>query len=121
MQKPIEDLCDDSCAGTETDGTALEHAKMNESMAVNLADMFKALGDPTRVKIIYALSQQELCVHDLSVVLEMGQSAVSHQLRYLRNVRIVKRRKSGKTVFYSLDDDHVKEIFRQTLQHLAHV
>lgn len=85
-----------------------------------MAELFKALGDPTRVKLIYALVDQELCVHDLCVVLNMAQSAVSHQLRYLRNVRMVKRRKAGKTVYYSLDDEHVKEVFVQTLKHLEH-
>ncbi|MNI97159.1 Transcriptional repressor SmtB [compost metagenome] len=64
--------------------------------------------------------QKELCVHDLTVVLEMGQSAVSHQLRGLRNMRIVKRRKQGKTVYYSLDDTHIEQIFLQTLQHIGH-
>ena len=87
---------------------------------VQVADWFKAFSDPTRVKLINALLQKELCVHDLSVLLEMGQSAISHQLRYLRNMRIVKRRKVGKTVFYSLDDTHIEQIFTQTLQHTMH-
>ncbi|QAY68348.1 ArsR/SmtB family transcription factor [Paenibacillus protaetiae] len=95
--------------------------RADERTAAELAELFKALGDPTRVKIIYALMKQELCVHELCIVLEMAQSAVSHQLRYLRNVRIVKRRKAGKTVYYSLDDEHVSEIFRLTLQHLEHL
>lgn len=85
-----------------------------------MADLFKALGDATRVRLIYALLDRELCVHDLSELLDMGQSAVSHQLRYLRNMRIVKRRKAGKTVYYSLDDSHIEQIFVQTLQHLEH-
>jgi DNA-binding transcriptional ArsR family regulator len=85
-----------------------------------MSELFKALGDPTRIKLIYALAQKELCVHDLTQVLNMGQSAVSHQLRYLRNLRIVKRRKEGKTVFYSLDDNHVEQIFLQTHQHISH-
>lgn len=93
---------------------------LSDEQAGDLAELFKALGDPTRVKIISALIERELCVHDLTVLLKMGQSAVSHQLRYLRNLRIVKRRKEGKTVYYSLDDDHIEQIFLQTLQHLAH-
>ncbi|MFF2482501.1 ArsR/SmtB family transcription factor [Paenibacillus sp. NPDC058071] len=120
MDKAVEELCDGNCAGTEPDRTKIEKAQVEEGTAAELAELFKALGDPTRVKMIYALLEQELCVHDLCVVLDMAQSAVSHQLRYLRNVRIVKRRKVGKTVYYSLDDDHVKEIFVQTLQHLQH-
>ena len=116
-----QELCDDTCQGTELGNkNSLKEKMLAEHIATDLAEVFKALGDPTRVKIIYALIQNELCVHDLSVVLEMGQSAVSHQLRYLRNLRIVKRRKVGKTVFYTLDDDHVEQIFVQTLQHIKH-
>ena len=116
-----QELCDITCQGTKFGNkNILEEKRLAEHIATDLAEVFKALGDPTRVKIIYALVQNELCVHDLSVVLEMGQSAVSHQLRYLRNLRIVKRRKVGKTVFYSLDDDHVEQIFVQTLQHIKH-
>jgi Predicted transcriptional regulators len=97
------------------------HPEMvSDEQAQNLAELFKALGDPTRVRIISLLIGRELCVNDLTVYLQMGQSAVSHQLRYLRNMRIVKRRKEGKTVFYSLDDDHIEQIFRQTLKHLEH-
>jgi ArsR family transcriptional regulator, lead/cadmium/zinc/bismuth-responsive transcriptional repressor len=91
-----------------------------EPLVSQMSDLFKALGDATRIRIIHALQQGELCVHDIAAVLDMGQSAVSHQLRYLRNLRIVKRRKAGKTVFYSLDDDHIEQIFAQTLQHLRH-
>ncbi|WP_214630657.1 ArsR/SmtB family transcription factor [Paenibacillus agaridevorans] len=112
--------CDDTCAGTEADITEVKAKLVDDTSASELADLFKALGDPTRVKIIHALLQSELCVHDLTQVLEMGQSAVSHQLRLLRNMRIVKRRKVGKTVFYSLDDDHVEQLFVLTLQHLRH-
>ncbi|MNP21558.1 hypothetical protein D3C76_1141810 [compost metagenome] len=85
-----------------------------------MADWFKAFSDPTRLRIIDALLQKELCVHDLTVLLDMGQSAISHQLRSLRNMRIVKRRKEGKTVYYSLDDAHIEQIFLQTLQHIKH-
>lgn len=121
MIQDTQELCDETCHGTEElDKAALKDKMLDEHLASNLSDIFKALGDPTRLKIIYALVQNELCVHDLSVVLEMAQSAVSHQLRYLRNLRIVKRRKKGKTVFYSLDDDHVEQIFVQTLQHIKH-
>lgn len=117
-----QELCDDSCGGSELSTVAdIKKIMISQETASGLADIFKALGDATRAKIIYALLQKELCVHDLSEVLEMGQSAVSHQLRYLRNLRIVKRRKVGKTVYYSLDDHHVEQIFVQMLQHLKHV
>lgn len=122
MEKTIDKdpACDETCKGTEADVTSVKHNLVTNTTAANLADLFKALGDPTRIKIIHALQQCELCVHDLTEVLEMGQSAVSHQLRLLRNLRIVKRRKVGKTVYYSLDDDHVEQIFLLTLQHLKH-
>jgi DNA-binding transcriptional ArsR family regulator len=119
--RDTEELCDETCQGTEElDKTSLNDRILEDQIAIDLSDIFKALGDPTRVKIIYALIQNELCVHDLSVVLNMAQSAISHQLRYLRNLRIVKRRKSGKTVYYSLDDDHVEQIFVLTLEHVKH-
>lgn len=108
------------CGGNEIVVADVRDKLVSDSTAVELADLFKALGDPTRVRIIHALLQSELCVHDLTEVLSMGQSAVSHQLRLLRNTRIVKRRKVGKSVFYSLDDDHVEQIFSLTLQHLKH-
>lgn len=93
---------------------------IHEHMAVDVADWFKAFSDVTRLKLISLLLQKELCVNDLCHLTEMNQSAVSHQLRFLRNMRIVKRRKVGKTVFYSLDDDHVEQILAQTLMHISH-
>lgn len=120
MDNQVTAACDDTCIGTEADIAGVKNKLIGETTAVQLADLFKALGDPTRVKIIHALQLSELCVHDLTQVLGMGQSAISHQLRLLRNMRIVKRRKVGKTVFYSLDDDHVEQIFMLTLQHLKH-
>jgi DNA-binding transcriptional ArsR family regulator len=83
-----------------------------------LADTFAALGDPTRVRILDALSHGELCVCDLAAVLRLSQSAVSHQLRLLRNARLVRPRRAGRVVFYSLDDRHIMSIFSQTLQHV---
>ena len=120
MQQP-EEICEDPCSGTEPALTTVKRSALAEDKAVQLADIFKALGDPTRVKMIYALLQAgELCVHDLCELLNMTQSAISHQLRYLRNLRLVKRRKVGKTVYYSLDDHHIEQIFAQTLQHITH-
>ncbi len=117
----MNEACEDSCLGTtELNLAELRDRLISTTTATQVSDWFKALGDPTRVRIIHALLQSEMCVHDLTQVLEMGQSAVSHQLRLLRNVRMVKRRKVGKTVYYSLDDNHVEEIFGQTLQHLRH-
>ena len=83
-----------------------------------LADTFSALADPTRVRILDALSHGELCVCDLAAVLGLSQSAVSHQLRLLRGIRLVKPRREGRIVFYSLDDQHIISVFKQTLQHV---
>ncbi len=85
-----------------------------------LADVFKALSDDRRVMIAYALSREELCVHDLAALLGMSVSAVSHHLRLLRGMRLVKHRREGKRVFYSLDDEHVTSLIRQSLDHLKH-
>ncbi|WP_068618029.1 ArsR/SmtB family transcription factor [Paenibacillus tuaregi] len=112
--------CDTNCPGTTEDLDAVKAELIDDQAAIQFAEWFKAFSDPTRVKIISALLKRELCVHDLTVLIEMGQSAVSHQLRYLRNLRIVKRRKVGKTVYYSLDDAHIEQIFLQTLQHTSH-
>jgi DNA-binding transcriptional ArsR family regulator len=83
-----------------------------------LADTFRALGDPTRVRILDALSHGELCVCDLAAVLRVSQSAASHQLRLLRGMRLVRPRRDGRVVFYALDDQHIMALFRQTLQHV---
>lgn len=85
---------------------------------LRLSETFKVLGDSTRIRILYALSLEELCVCDISTLLEISQSATSHQLRILRNMRLVKYRKEGRTVFYSLDDDHIINLFREGLAHV---
>jgi DNA-binding transcriptional ArsR family regulator len=83
-----------------------------------LAETFKVLGDPTRVRILLALSARELCVCDLVEIFDVTQSAVSHQLRLLRTHRLVKSRRDGKLVYYSLDDDHVRSLFDEGLRHV---
>lgn len=85
----------------------------------NLADVFKIFGDVTRLKILYALFDSELCVCDIANELNMSQSAISHQLRTLKTAKLVKNRKEGKIVYYSLDDEHVKHIFDQGLIHVT--
>ena len=84
----------------------------------DLAETFRALGDPTRVRILDALSHGELCVCDLAALVAMSQSAVSHQLRLLRNLRLVRPRRDGRMVFYALDDRHIITLFRQGLRHV---
>ncbi|MBW1854828.1 MAG: winged helix-turn-helix transcriptional regulator [Deltaproteobacteria bacterium] len=83
-----------------------------------LAETFKALGDHTRIKIIYALAQEELCVYCIAKILNMSDSAISHHLRVLRNIKLVKHRKEGKMVYYSLDDDHIIHILKDGLEHI---
>ncbi len=83
-----------------------------------LADLFKAFGDSTRTGILWALSRAEMCVCDLCALLEMKQPAVSHQLRNLKQARLVKARRDGKVVFYSLDDEHVRRLLRLGMEHV---
>jgi DNA-binding transcriptional ArsR family regulator len=92
---------------------------INEGMVLSLADTFKTLGDPTRVKILYALLQKELCVCDIAAVIGISDSAVSHQLRVLRGQKLVKFRRDGKILYYSLDDNHVSALFAQGLEHVS--
>lgn len=96
-----------------------EH-QLSEQLTAQVAEIFKALADPTRVRILHALSHAELCVGDLAAVLEMSESAVSHQLRLLRSLRVVRARRDGKQVYYALDDEHVTRLFQLSLEHLGH-
>lgn len=90
-----------------------------EERLYDVAELFKVLGDTTRIKIICALFESEMCVCDIAALLNMSQSAVSHQLRVLKAARLVKFRKEGKIVYYSLDDEHVKMIFDLGLSHVG--
>lgn len=90
----------------------------DENELYDLSDFFKVLGDSTRAKIIWALDESEMCVCDLAVLLNMTKSAISHQLRSLKQAYLVKYRKEGKVVFYSLTDDHIKVIFEMGLEHI---
>lgn len=90
-----------------------------EEALYDLAELFRVFGDTTRVKIICALFSSELCVCDIAALLSMTQSAISHQLRILKQARLVKYRRDGKTVFYSLDDEHIKNIFGQGMDHIS--
>lgn len=115
----LQDKCEVQCIHRDK-VLNVKNKALSAAEILSLAEIFKALGDSTRVKILHALSQEELCVCDLAEVLEMSQSAVSHQLRVLRNLRLVKHRKEGKMVFYSLDDDHIINLFSQGLAHIHH-
>ena len=95
-------------------------AAMPDSNSIEkLSDLFKLFGDPTRLRIIHILMHQELCVADLATLVNMQQPAVSQQLKVLRLSRLVKYRKEGKTIYYTLDDEHVSEIFKVALVHLS--
>lgn len=113
------DTCEQLCEHPQ----AIERAKaeaLSDDEAQQVAEIFKLLGDTTRVKILQVLAREELCVCDIAAVVNMGQSAVSHQLRLLRSARLVKYRKDGKMVWYSLDDNHVMNLLNQGIEHIKH-
>ena len=91
----------------------------DEDTLYDLSELFRIFGDSTRIRILYVLFEAEMCVCDIAALLGMTQSAISHQLRALKNARLVKARREGKTVFYSLADDHVKTIVFQGLEHVT--
>jgi DNA-binding transcriptional ArsR family regulator len=92
--------------------------EINDGQAEKICNIFSALADNTRVKIIYTLLHKEMCVSSLSNCLDISSSAISHQLRYLRNLRIVKRRRDGKRIYYSLDDQHISQLLCDCLEHI---
>jgi ArsR family transcriptional regulator len=98
----------------------VQEGLLDEATANRLAQTFKALSDPTRVRILSALTQSELCVHELADCLEMSQSAISHQLHTLREMRLVRFRKEGRHVHYRLDDEHIYALFQCGLDHVEH-
>lgn len=107
--------CDSSCS---VDGIAPE-CMPDEELLYELADLFKVFGDTTRIKILYALMEQDLCVADLAEIIGASQSAVSHQLRTLKQARLVKFQRDGKNVIYSLSDDHVYTVLAQGMSHIC--
>lgn len=113
------DTCDSHIIHKDTINQAKIHL-LNDDTALRLSDTFKILGDQTRIKILSLLTENEMCVCDIADTLQMGQSAISHQLRVLRSARLVKFRKDGKEAFYSLDDDHVVSLMNQGLEHINH-
>ena len=114
-----EFICDCNVVHKELVEDTLSKMPQNATLN-NLADFFKIMGDPTRCKLLFALLQNEMCVCDLANVLSMTKSSISHQLSKMKDVGIVKSRKSGKTVYYSLDDTHISEIFSVGLEHIEH-
>lgn len=90
----------------------------DDEILYELADLFRVFGDSTRIKILYALHDQELCVQDIAAAVGLSQSAVSHQLRVLKDSKLVRFRRDGKTVYYALDDDHVRSILSLGMEHI---
>lgn len=97
-----------------------EHLFLTDDKVDSISQIFKALADPTRLRILYLLSQEECAVNHIVEVLDMSQSAVSHQLSFLRNIRLVKKRREGTNVFYSCDDEHVVSLLNQAINHCDH-
>ena len=96
----------------------VEMVMPDEQQLLDLSEFFKVFGDSTRIKILYVLSQSEMCVCDIATLLQMGQSAISHQLRVLKQMRLGSFRREGKTVFYSLADSHIQTILDQGMEHI---
>lgn len=111
------DRCDCEVIHENTVNKVKEKMPLEENL-YDLAELFKVFGDTTRIKLLWALDEEEMCVCDLAVLLNMTQSAISHQLRVLKQARLVKYRREGKIVYYSLDDEHIKAIFDQGLIHI---
>ena len=93
-------------------------SRLDDATAAALAETFKVLGDPTRVRILDALARAEVPVCDLAELLGLTQSAVSHQLRLLRSMRLVRSRRDGRHIYYAVDDDHITKLFKQGLEHV---
>ena len=122
MSQEIIDKCLEQCEENTIHNDVVTDVRSKlpkEETLYDLAELFKVFGDSTRIKILCSLFEAEMCVCDISTTLNMSQSAVSHQLRVLKNAKLVKFRREGKVVYYSLDDDHVKHIFNEGLNQIS--
>ena len=117
MQKEDIEVCKENVVDTIKVNNALATLPDNHEI-LDLSETFKTLGDPTRLRIVLALAKEEFCVCDLSILINLSVSAISHQLRLLRNMKLVKFRKEGKMVYYSLDDSHIENIIREAQTHV---
>ena len=124
MSKPLDNTednklekCDFYCVHTDVI-EAVNNSMPSEEVLYDLADFFKIFGDSTRIKILYVLMQSEMCVCDIAQLLNASQSAISHQLRVLKQMQLVKFRRDGKTIFYSLSDNHITTILSMGLEHI---
>ncbi|MBA3012276.1 MAG: metalloregulator ArsR/SmtB family transcription factor [Proteobacteria bacterium] len=112
-------VCADKCINEANVNKTVKNLP-DQEVIVGMAEIFKALSDPSRLKIVLALLEQEHCVCDISVICNQTESAISHQLRLLRNLKIVRNRREGKIVYYTLDDDHVISLIHYSLDHVKH-
>ena len=112
------DVCSEHSVHKDIQKKVLEKFPKEEDL-IDLAEFLKIFGDSTRIKILYALYESEMCVCDMADMLEMSASAISHQLRILKNANLVKFRRCGKTVFYSLADSHIRSILSQGMEHIS--
>lgn len=115
-----DEICGEEALHDEARAEEARQSLVLSSTAERLAQVFRALADPTRVRIVSALARAELCVGDLAAVLGMSVSAISHQLRLLRELRVVRKRRDGKHIYYALDDQHVGDLFERGLEHVQH-
>ncbi|WP_299982006.1 metalloregulator ArsR/SmtB family transcription factor [Desulfobacula sp.] len=113
------DICAEKCINEKKVRETVKTIPQQEDIS-QMADIFKALSDPSRLKIVLALLNQEHCVCDIAVICDQTDSAISHQLRILRTMKIVKNRREGKIIYYSIDDDHVISLIHMSLNHVRH-
>ena len=113
------DICQEKCINKEKVEKTIKNIPAQEETE-QMADIFKALSDPSRLKIVLTLLNQEHCVCDIAIICNQTDSAISHQLRILRALKIVKNRREGKVIYYSLDDDHVISLINMSLDHVRH-
>ena len=117
MKQPLAPQCEVTVIHEETVRHVREHLPQEEAL-YDVAELFKAFADTTRVRILWALSQAEMCVCDLAALLGMTSTAVSHQLRFLKQARLVRNRRTGRVVYYSLCDEHVMLMLNQAMEHV---
>lgn len=118
MNKTEAECCEVTCVHNEI-VRRIRPKRLKEELSKELADFYKVFGDSTRIRILWVLLEAEVCVCDLAEILEMTQSAISHQLRVLKQMKLVKNRREGKTVYYSLADDHIETIISQGMEHIT--
>ncbi len=118
MNNKFDEVCEVSCVHENIVKDVASHLP-EEEVLYDLAELFKVFGDTTRIRILYALSVQEMCVCDIAETLNMSQSAISHQLRVLKTNKLVKNRREGRTIYYSLADMHIVSILGQGFEHVT--